>query len=175
MPLTLSELRAHSARAVADWDLPVAFAYRPHLITAAALDRLLNIAAGGTARRPHRTLARLIAAWDITDNGLPLPVTPANMRRLPRAVRAALALAIYRDVADAGKASTDLGRWLFHAGQMGEMPDYFPIIRAARYLGVAPWDLAGLPETKGCHAWAVWANVCEAAEVYAANQAAKRR
>lgn len=28
---------------------------------------------------------------------------------------------------------------------MGGVPDWYPLIRAARYLGVAPWDLARQP------------------------------
>ncbi|MDE2100092.1 MAG: hypothetical protein KGL39_22750 [Patescibacteria group bacterium] len=39
------------------------------------------------------------------------------------------------------------------------MPDYYPVIRAARYLGVPPWDLLKQPR-----AWVDWALTCEAAE-----------
>lgn len=45
-----------------------------------------------------------------------------------------------------------------------EVPDFYPLIRAARYLRVAPWDLAGIPETRGCQVWINWALVCERAE-----------
>lgn len=39
------------------------------------------------------------------------------------------------------------------------MPDYYPLIRAARYLGVAPWELLRQPRV-----WQEWAHICEAAE-----------
>jgi hypothetical protein len=44
-------------------------------------------------------------------------------------------------------------------GAMGEMPDWYPLIRAARYLGVAPWDLMEQPLY-----WSEWAITAEAAE-----------
>jgi hypothetical protein len=42
------------------------------------------------------------------------------------------------------------------------------VIRAARYLGVAPWELNAQPL-----AWQEWALVCEAAEIGAQNEAAQ--
>lgn len=30
-------------------------------------------------------------------------------------------------------------------GQMGECPDWFTVVQAARYLGVAPWELLTKP------------------------------
>lgn len=57
-----------------------------------------------------------------------------------------------------------LQRYLRHNGQVGIMPDWYPLIRAARYLGVAPWELA--------QQWTGWMNralVAESAEVDAEN------
>ena len=34
-----------------------------------------------------------------------------------------------------------LGRYLATDGLMGEIPDWYVIIKAAKYLGVPPWDL----------------------------------
>ena len=42
------------------------------------------------------------------------------------------------------------------------MPDYYPLIRAARYLGVKPWELLEQPK-----AWMDWASICESAELEA--------
>ena len=44
-------------------------------------------------------------------------------------------------------------------GKMGHCPDYYPLIRAARYLGVPPWELADRPRV-----WLEWALTCKAAE-----------
>lgn len=44
------------------------------------------------------------------------------------------------------------------------MPDWYPLIRAARYLGVPPWELARQPAT-----WMEWALTSEAAEAGARN------
>lgn len=42
---------------------------------------------------------------------------------------------------------------------MGALPEWYPLIRAARYLQVAPWELAAQPLT-----WMEWALVAESAE-----------
>lgn len=38
-----------------------------------------------------------------------------------------------------------LGRFLKTRGFTGECPDWYAIMQAARYLGVAPWDLIEQP------------------------------
>lgn len=58
---------------------------------------------------------------------------------------------------------------------MGEAPDYYPVIQSARYLRVAPWDLAGLPDTAGAYCWVVWGLVCREAEASAQRQIAERQ
>ena len=55
-------------------------------------------------------------------------------------------------------------------GQLGSCPDWYPLIRAARYLGVPPWDLASQPDV-----WRGWALAAEAAEAEAAEEVAKRQ
>lgn len=42
------------------------------------------------------------------------------------------------------------------------MPEHYPLIRAARYLGVAPWDLAARSSI-----WRQWAIEAEQAEAIA--------
>ena len=44
-------------------------------------------------------------------------------------------------------------------GQIGECPDWYPILRAARYLGVPPWVLMEQPIV-----WQHWALIAAAAE-----------
>lgn len=34
-----------------------------------------------------------------------------------------------------------LGRYIATEGELGECPDYYPLIQVAKYLGVAPWEL----------------------------------
>jgi hypothetical protein len=52
---------------------------------------------------------------------------------------------------------------------MGSCPDWYLLLRAARYLGVAPWDLSERPQ-----AWMEWALESENAELSAENERAKR-
>ena len=47
---------------------------------------------------------------------------------------------------------------------MGEVPEWYLVIRAARYLGVAPWDLIDQPQ-----AWQQMALEAENAETDARN------
>jgi len=42
---------------------------------------------------------------------------------------------------------------------LGACPDWYPLLKAARFLGVPPWELAGRPLV-----WQQWALVAEAAE-----------
>ena len=46
----------------------------------------------------------------------------------------------------------------------GVCPDWYRVVRAARYLGVAPWDLLEQSE-----AWRSWAAIAEQAEILAHN------
>jgi hypothetical protein len=48
------------------------------------------------------------------------------------------------------------------------VPDWYPLLRAAKYLGVAPWDLAERP----AH-WMHLALAAESAELGASEQRAK--
>jgi len=44
-------------------------------------------------------------------------------------------------------------------GKVGSVPDWYMLIRAARYLNVAPWDLMEQPSI-----WMYWALQAESAE-----------
>lgn len=39
-----------------------------------------------------------------------------------------------------------LTRWLASEGKFGEVPEEYALVQAAKYLGVAPWDLAERPQ-----------------------------
>lgn len=54
-------------------------------------------------------------------------------------------------------------------GKIGAVPDWYPLIRAARYLGVPPWELADQP-TYMMH----WALLAESAENQAEFQRQKQ-
>lgn len=42
---------------------------------------------------------------------------------------------------------------------MGACPEWYPLLKAARYLGVAPWELMNRPRM-----WFEWALTAQAAE-----------
>jgi hypothetical protein len=48
---------------------------------------------------------------------------------------------------------------LAHDGKMGSVPDWYRVLRAAKYLGVAPWELLEQPAI-----WLEWALTAESAE-----------
>jgi uncharacterized protein Usg len=47
-------------------------------------------------------------------------------------------------------------------GKAGACPEWYPLIRAARYLGVPPWELA-----EQSYVWQEWALAAESAEIEA--------
>lgn len=51
---------------------------------------------------------------------------------------------------------------------MGACPDWYPLIQAARYLGVAPWELVERPRV-----WLQWALASQAAEAGAETERIK--
>lgn len=53
---------------------------------------------------------------------------------------------------------------------MGRCPDWYPLLQAARYLGVAPWELAERPSV-----WRDWALMAMEAENYAAEERARHQ
>lgn len=55
-------------------------------------------------------------------------------------------------------------------GFSGALPQWYGLIRAARYLGVAPWELAEKPAI-----WRDWAVAAESAEVEAQKRRMKTR
>lgn len=53
---------------------------------------------------------------------------------------------------------------------MGAMPQWYILIRAARYLGVAPWEMMDQPKV-----WIEWALAAESAENHAMQQQQKAK
>ena len=53
---------------------------------------------------------------------------------------------------------------------MGDLPDWYTLLRAARYCGATPWELAEQPII-----WTRWALAAESAEVLAERNRAERR
>ena len=73
----------------------------------------------------------------------------------------------------AGEQLEELKLYLESDGAFGESPDWYPLMHAARWMHVAPWDLAGIPDTAGLPYWPQWALWTEAGENHAV--AAKQR
>lgn len=55
------------------------------------------------------------------------------------------------------------------------MPKFYELIRAARELHQAPWDMAGLPETRTAYVWTRWVIDSVSAENHAQTERMKRR
>mgnify|MGYP003529400839 CR=1 FL=1 len=53
---------------------------------------------------------------------------------------------------------------------MGESPEWYSLLKAAKYLGVPPWDLLGKPRV-----WYEMALAADAAEMAAHNDAKQRQ
>lgn len=52
----------------------------------------------------------------------------------------------------------------------GELPDWYPLLRAAKYLGVAPWELA-----EQSASWMRWAIIAESAEAETEEERQRRK
>lgn len=63
-----------------------------------------------------------------------------------------------------------LRRYLATEGLIGEVPAWYTLVKAARYLGVAPWDLARKPLW-----WTHVALASQGAEAHAAQKTRDRR
>jgi hypothetical protein len=65
---------------------------------------------------------------------------------------------------------SQITRHLLTDGEMGDMPEWYITIQAAKYLGVPPWDLADRPM-----AWQEWAVAARNAEAAAEADNRKQR
>lgn len=63
-----------------------------------------------------------------------------------------------------------LRRYLTSEGLVGSAPPWYTLIKASRYLGVAPWDLAQKPVW-----WVHVALAAQSAEAYASKQKSERK
>jgi hypothetical protein len=55
-------------------------------------------------------------------------------------------------------------------GKHGEPTDEYLVINQAKWLGVAPWDYIGRPDTAGQDCWLIWTQEAIRAEQDAAKQ-----
>jgi len=69
-----------------------------------------------------------------------------------------------------GRGGRQLRRWLTTKGLTGAPPHWYFVIKAARYLGVPPWDLMGQPA-----AWVDMALEMESAELHAHNDRVRKQ
>jgi hypothetical protein len=44
------------------------------------------------------------------------------------------------------RAAQALAQHLMSGGQQGEMPDWYPTLQAAKYMGVGPWEIVAAPD-----------------------------
>lgn len=119
-------------------------------------------------------LARVIVAWDLTDDDDLVPPALEVLIGLPPAVRAALADAILSDGLDE-RPYRDLRMALESGGKVGRVPDWYVAIDDARWSGLRPWELQGMPDDVVTRRyWRRWVNWSHAAEVMATNVRSKR-
>lgn len=100
MPLEFRQLQGRRATAVAHYaGEDVRLDYRPELLDAPTVSKLQSMLQ--TAEAPTAyidLLARLVAEWDITEDGAPMPVTRENLTRFGVTLLDALASAILLDM-----------------------------------------------------------------------------
>lgn len=108
MPLDLGDLLARVAEVDVDYgDGSFAVRYRPEAITVDLVEAL-GADEGDDVRRLALlvdVLARVVAGWDVTEEGIPLPVTPECLRRFPLRMLVAVVAAITADVADPNRTT----------------------------------------------------------------------
>lgn len=134
---------------------PVEVTYRPSLITPEFE------ADAATAAKPAVFYAQAVAAWTLTDaRGVELPRDDDTLRGvIPLGFLDAVRASIAADVEGDEHIVRDLRRSLTSGGNLGLMRWWYPVIRAARYLGCDPWALAKQPVQ-----WQNWALQSETAE-----------
>lgn len=140
--------------------------YRPSSMTPAAQ------AITDLEERPNHAYVRtMISSWGLlADNSeSEYPRDDAWLKKLPEEFLELVAQAIFDDMEGGENVITNLRRWMVTGGNIGHMPWWYPLIRAARYLRVAPWDLAKQPVV-----WRTWALQAEASELGAQAEIRKR-
>lgn len=140
--------------------------YRPSSMTP-AVQAITDL-----ADRPNHAYVRtMISSWGLLaeDATQEYPRDDAWLRKLPEEFLELVAQAIFDDMDGGADVIMNLRRWMVSGGNIGHMPWWYPLIRAARYLGVAPWDLAKQPAV-----WRIWALQAEASELGAQAELIKR-
>ncbi|GIV51036.1 MAG: hypothetical protein KatS3mg038_1557 [Candidatus Kapaibacterium sp.] len=141
--------------------------YRPAAYTPLLEAMLQDSVAGG---RPSQALAEALCAllvdWDLfNDDDEKLAINKSTLMSLPVG---AAGCAFVRDWAGHCRKPYELRalrRWLETEGSYGEPPDWYRLIRAAKYLNVPPWELA-----RQAKWWTEIALIAETAEAKAAER-----
>ena len=112
-------------------------------------------------------LVQLVARWDVMDGTSPFPLDVDKLSGISMIFQQRCLTEIFASVGeDMGLVKYDtvgqFALYLAFNGNTGELPDYYLTVKAARYLGVAPWEL--MEQFKG---WQDAALICESAEAKA--------
>lgn len=165
--ISLAEIQADARKVVVPTAVgDVEVTYRPSLMTPA-----FEAQVEGTPR-PSLVYARDLIAWDLlTDRREPqeYPRDESHLRTLPLGFLEGVRTVIERDIRGDEHVVRDLRRAITSSGNLGAVRWWYPLIRAAKYLGVAPWELAAQPGF-----WRTWALQAETAETQAHNEMAEQ-
>lgn len=161
MEITLAELAA-DARTIMVPTVrgDVEVTYRPSHITPEFE------AQASSAARPALLYAADLVSWGLVDNKrAEYPRTERALRTIPLSFLEAVRQAVEADVEGDEHIVRDLRRAITTSGNVGQMRWWYPLIRASRFLGVGPWELARQPSQ-----WKNWALQSETAEIQAHNE-----
>lgn len=142
--------------------------YKPASMTPAAQARI-----DAESTDPSRAYVRaMVDSWGLVldERDEEYPRTEDRLRELPVSLVDGVAQAMFDDLDGEEFVIRDLRRWILSGGNIGQCPWWYPLFRAARYLGVDPWDLADKPSV-----WRTWALQSEAAELGARSEMIKRQ
>lgn len=102
MPLDLARLAAGIAHlAIAYTDETLEVDYRPELVTGRTFGLLARAGRGEglDLGALYAEMTRLIASWDLTEDGVPVPIDPGGLERLGMALLGSILQAIVADAA----------------------------------------------------------------------------
>lgn len=144
---------------------PVAVTYRPSVITP-----VFEANADAAERPPFVYVRDAVSAWGLLgDDDAEYPRTDDALRDVPLGLLRSVYQAICDDITGDEFVVRDLRRALVTGGNIGRMPWWYPLMRSAKYQGVAAWELARQPRV-----WTTWGLQAEAAEIGAQNELAER-
>ena len=89
-------------------------------------------------------VAGIVGDWDVTNGGKKVPPTVDNCMDMPATFLDKVIRTIAEDMSPNPAAAAPSDEGSFTAAEQG-IPEWYRLVRAARYLRVAPWDLADQP------------------------------